>query len=59
MRSLAVLVLFGSLLAVLAGCVTEGPVDDDAQSDQLDIEVGRKDNVNGIPTMKGESDELE
>ena len=57
MRSLAVLVLFGALLALLAGCAVEGPVDEDAQSDQLDIEVGRRDYINGadVPEPKSES----
>ncbi|MCH8980026.1 MAG: hypothetical protein IH945_12410 [Armatimonadetes bacterium] len=51
MRSLAVLVLVGALLALLAGCkviTVESP--GPPESDELDIEVGRKDNVNGIST---------
>ncbi len=46
MRSLGVLVLVGALLALLAGCSTEVS-EKDVDSDQLDIEVGRKDFVNG------------
>ena len=51
MRSLAVLVLVGALLALLAGCKvitteSQGP----PESDQQDIEVGRRDYVNGAST---------
>ena len=51
MRSLAVLVLAGALLALLAGCkviTVESPGHDEVESDQLDIEVGREDYVNGM-----------
>ncbi|MCH8979611.1 MAG: hypothetical protein IH945_10280 [Armatimonadetes bacterium] len=41
------LVLVGALLAPLAGCAVEVLVDDEAESDQLDIEIGRQDYVNG------------
>ena len=61
MRSLAVLVLVGALLAPLAGCkviTTESP--GPSESDELDIEVGRRDYVNGESTEpEGESTEPE
>ena len=59
MRSLAVLVLAGALLALFAGCNIEGPVDEEAESDELDIEVGREDYVNGMDYVNGISTEPE
>ncbi|MCH7905329.1 MAG: hypothetical protein IH944_12300 [Armatimonadetes bacterium] len=53
MRIIAVLVLVGVLLTLLGGCSAEVS-EDEAESDQLDIEVGRTDRANGITTGEPE-----
>ena len=57
MTKFGVVVIAGAMLAFVAGCSYEGPVDGEAQSDQLDIEVGRKDYVNGIADPEPNSGE--
>ena len=53
MRIIAVLVLVGGLLTLLGGCSTKVG-EEEAESDQLDIEVGRTDRANGIATGEPE-----
>ena len=53
MRIIAVLVVVGVFLTLLGGCSTEVG-EEEAESDQLDIEVGRTDRANGITTGEPE-----